>query len=102
LSRANLSRANLSQADLTDAALDEAILTDADLTSTTLTGASLFYTVFGDVDLSGVIALERCNHLGPSIVDHRTLQKSKLLPLAFLRGVGLPDKLIEYLPSLYG
>ena len=33
------------------------------------------------------------------IVDFRTLQKSESLPLSFLRGVGLPDNLIEYLPS---
>src|SRR5262249_51049013 len=33
-------------------------------------------------------------------LDYRTLQKSGPLPLAFLRGVGLPDMLIDYLPSL--
>jgi TIR domain len=49
-------------------------------------------TVFGDVDLSG----------GPSVVDFRTLQRSSTLPLAFLRGVGPPNTLIEYLPSLLG
>ena len=44
--------------------------------------------------------LKTCNHVGPSTIDHRTLQKSGSLPLAFLRGVGLPDNLIDYLPSL--
>jgi hypothetical protein len=44
--------------------------------------------------------LEACTHLGPSIIDHRTLEKSSPLPLSFLRGVGLPDRLIEYLPSI--
>ena len=39
-------------------------------------------------------------HEGPSIIDHRTLQRSGRLPLAFLRGCGLPDRLIDYLPSL--
>ena len=29
-----------------------------------------------------------------------TLERSGPLPLAFLRGVGLPDNLIDYLPSL--
>ena len=33
-------------------------------------------------------------------IDFRTLQRSGPLPLAFLRGVGLPDNLIDYLPSL--
>jgi hypothetical protein len=46
------------------------------------------------------MGLETCQHVGPSIVDYRTLQKSGPLPLSFLRGVGLPDNLIDYLPSL--
>jgi hypothetical protein len=43
---------------------------------------------------------DTCIHQGPSPIDYRTLQKSGPLPLAFLRGVGLPDMLIDYLPSL--
>jgi hypothetical protein len=39
-------------------------------------------------------------HHGPCTVDHRTLERSGPLPLAFLRGCGLPDSLIDYLPSL--
>jgi hypothetical protein len=63
----------------------------------------VFYeTVLADIDLTGVIALESCRHLGPSIVDFRTLATSHPLPLAFLRGVGLPDNVIDYLPSLLG
>ncbi|MGH7842531.1 MAG: toll/interleukin-1 receptor domain-containing protein [Candidatus Binataceae bacterium] len=42
-----------------------------------------------------------CHHLGPSTLDHRTLAKSLPLPLSFLRGCGLPDEYIEYLPSLF-
>ena len=52
------------------------------------------------VDLTSIIGLETCIHPGPSIIDHRTLQNSKQLPLSFLRGIGLPDSLIAYLPSL--
>ena len=44
--------------------------------------------------------LETCRHRGPSTLDHRTLARSGPLPLAFLRGCGLPDALIDYLPSL--
>jgi hypothetical protein len=44
--------------------------------------------------------LETIRHHGPSTIDIRTLQRSGPLPLAFLRGVGLPDTLIEYLPAL--
>jgi hypothetical protein len=32
----------------------------------------------------------------------RTLERSGTLPLVFLRGIGLSDKLIEYLPSILG
>ena len=44
--------------------------------------------------------MDACHHLGPSILDYRTLAKSWPLPLPFLRGCGLPDEFIEYLPSL--
>jgi hypothetical protein len=57
-------------------------------------------TVFGGTVLTKVRDLDRCDHQGPSIIDFPTLQSSGPLPLEFLRGVGLPDNLIEYLPTL--
>jgi hypothetical protein len=109
-SEANLSEANLSGADLTRASFREANLAGANLARANLAGANLaranlagailHETVFADVDLSSCRGFESCNHLGPSIVDHRTLRRSGPLPLAFLRGVGLPENLIDYLPSL--
>ena len=65
-----------------------------------LGGAILNETVLADLDLSSCKGLDSCTHYGPSIIDHRTLQRSGPLPLVFLRGVGLPDNLIDYLPSL--
>src|SRR5262249_17394987 len=62
----------------------------------------LYETVFSDANLTAVQGLETCRHDGPSILDHRTLVQSGPLPLAFLRGCGLPEALIEYLPSLLG
>ncbi len=115
LIRANLTEANLSGANLDGANLSRALLIDANLSKANLGGANLnwsilrganfhevflYETVFVDVDLSAVTGLETCRHYGPSIIDYRTLQKSGPLPLAFLRGVGLPDSFIEYLPSL--
>jgi TIR domain len=44
--------------------------------------------------------LDTCKHYGPSSIDFRTLQISPNLPLNFLRGVGLPDRLIDQLSSL--
>ncbi len=105
LSEANLTEATLSWAKLSGANLSEANLSKANLTEAMLTGAKmqeamLFETVFANVNLSAVIGLETCLHIGPSTIDFRTLQRSGPLPLAFLRGVGLPDLLIDYLPSL--
>jgi hypothetical protein len=73
---------------------------EADLVEANLSGAALGRTVFGATRLSEVKGLDRCRHTGPSIVDFQTLKNSGPLPIAFLRGVGLPDNLIEYLPSL--
>jgi uncharacterized protein YjbI with pentapeptide repeats len=112
---ADLSEARLTRADLAGAILKEANLFSADLNGASLNNASFWHgdlrgsdwngvllgeTVFADVDLSGVRNLATCLHLGPSIVDHRTLIGSGTLPLPFLRGCGLPDSLIEHLPSL--
>jgi hypothetical protein len=64
-------------------------------------GEAIFVeTGLSDVDLSRCKDLELIRHEGPSPIDIRTLQHSGPLPLVFLRGVGLPDNLIDYLPSL--
>jgi uncharacterized protein YjbI with pentapeptide repeats len=110
LTAAKLARADLVRASLTDAILNEADLSGADLLQANLNGASLagtilteavlIETVFGATTLAEVKGLDRCRHLAPSSVDFLTLKNSGPLPIAFLRGVGLPDNLIEYLPSL--
>ena len=63
---------------------------------------TLFETIFSNTNLTAVRGLETCRHDGPSTLDHRTLAQSGPLPLVFLRGCGLPEALIEYLPSLLG
>jgi uncharacterized protein YjbI with pentapeptide repeats len=100
LLQATLFRANLIAADLTGASLGGTNLIEADLSGANLTDAHLFDTVFGNSNLGNVQGLDRCHYHAPSIIDFQTLRKSAPLPLAFLRGVGLPDNLIEYLPSL--
>ena len=121
LSRALLSRANLTGANLTRAMLGGSLreatlesakligagLGPADLSEANLRGADLTDAFIKDIilansDLTGAIGLDSCHHLGPITIDHRTLAKSGKLPLEFLRGVGLPDTLIDYLPSLLG
>jgi len=105
LTEADLRRANLHGVDLTRADLRRANLGGADLTAADLGGANLgganlsrvhfLETIFGDTNLTAVQGLETCYHLGPSTLDYRTLAKSGLLPLAFLRGLSLNDWEIE-------
>jgi TIR domain/Pentapeptide repeats (8 copies) len=97
---ADLSGANLSEANLKGANLYRADLFHADLSGANLSEATLSGTIFGDVDLGKTIGLGNCKHAGPSIIDFATLSRSENLPISFLRGCGLPDNLIEYLPSL--
>ena len=130
LSEANLTFANFSSANLTDANLrgsnlreatlfgtnlDFATLADADLTSADLSHARLFSTrlndadltmatmastTIGNTDLSCANGIESIRHRGPSELTISTLLQFERLPEIFLRGCGLPDYLIDYVPSL--
>jgi hypothetical protein len=105
LTRASLHECDLSGADLRRALLFGADLTRANLSHADLSGADLsrallWETIFGDTDLSDAIGLDQCVHRGPSTLDLRSVLLSGFLPEAFLRGCGLPDSLIDYLPSL--
>jgi len=110
LNRANLRGENLGDADLSSAELIESSLVLASLTGANLTRARLGGANLNDADLDsaslnsadlgGALGLESVKHLAPSALDHRTLLRSRSLPLSFLRGRGLPDPLIDYLPSL--
>jgi uncharacterized protein YjbI with pentapeptide repeats len=99
---ADLIKAHLGGADLRGAHLSGAHLSGAHLSGADLSQAVLYETVFGNINLTAAQGLETCDHRGPSTLGHRTLAQSGPLPLAFLRGCGLPDALIEYLPSLLG
>ena len=100
LSNADLFGANLSGANLSAADLQFASLIEADLTGANLSHVRFFYTIFGNTNLTAVQGLETCFHEGPSILDPGALARSGPLPLAFLRGCGVPEALIDYLPSL--
>src|SRR5208282_4750873 len=112
LDSANLSGANLSDTDLSGANLRGANLVRAELSGTLLfqtnlceadlSEALLHETIFTNTNLNNTLGLSECKHLGPSSIDFRTLSRSKDLPIPFFRGCGLPDSLIDYLPSLSG
>lgn len=105
---ANLSGANLMEANLSGAYLREANLREANLSGANLSGANLsrartYFTVFGNTDLTDVKGLETVEHQGPSSIGMDMLFKSKSqIPEVFLRGIGVPEVLITYLPSMLG
>ncbi|MDH3663121.1 MAG: toll/interleukin-1 receptor domain-containing protein [Alphaproteobacteria bacterium] len=102
LRNSNISRSSLSNASLSHVDFSRANLSRANLSGAEFNGSAFADTVFGALDLTEARGLETCHHFGPSIVDYRTLELSKHVPLKFWCGCGLPDRLIDYLPSLTG
>jgi hypothetical protein len=103
LSGADLSGAELSGAELRGAKLRAANFTEADLSGADFGDAFMLFTTFGNVDLSCVKGLETVRHFGPSSVGIDTIYKSKgKIPPVFLRGCGVPEDFITYMPSLVG
>jgi hypothetical protein len=103
LSYANLRHANLGYTNLRDAFLYGADLSHANLSGADFTNARLNYTTFADNDLSGVKGLEVVRHVGPSSIGVDTLYNSAgKIPEAFLRGCGIPDDFIAFIPSHFG
>ena len=93
---------DLRQADLRGASLTGVKFSGAFLGGATLEGAVLAETVFAGTNLAEAKGLETVEHGGPSTIDHRTFEQSGDLPLAFLRGCGLPDDLIDFYTARYG
>lgn len=120
-SRVDLSAADLSDADLTESRLfwanlfagimDGADFAGADLYAanfnwtylsyTNFAGAKIELTNFSNVDFSESKGLETVVHGGPSTIGIDTIYKSKgKIPDVFLRGAGVPDNFIAFIPSL--
>jgi hypothetical protein len=97
---ADLRSADLSSANLTEAVLADAILMSADFTDADLSGVSLYWTIFADTNLTRTKGLETCFHYDISSIDFSTIAKSGNIPITFLRECGLPETVINYLPSL--
>lgn len=114
--RADLSHAQLRGVILVDSNLNGAYLHDADLTGSNLVGANLRmaaleganftdvligYTTLADCNLSEVQGLESVAHEGPSSIGIDTIYESKgKIPENFLRGCGVPENFIRFIPSL--
>jgi hypothetical protein len=91
---------NCEGADFSNAVLISTNFTGSELRGTNFRGARLWFTVFGDTNLLDAIGLDSCIHMGPSILDMRTVMRSGSLPARFLWGCGFPDALVQYLPSI--
>ena len=111
LVQANLTQANLHRATLVDADLSGARLSDARLTEvifvathlrdTDFMNAVMARTVLVNLDLRGCKNLNTIRHTKPSSLSIDTIMKSKgIIPIEFLRGVGLKESLITFLSSL--
>jgi hypothetical protein len=101
LCEAKLFSSNLSGSDLRAANLIGTDLREADLNGADLTGAWVARALFVNLDLSGVKGLDAMVHSGPSTVGIDTIYKSNgKIPHSFLRGCGVPEALITFMPSL--
>jgi hypothetical protein len=103
LQAADFRDANLTNSNLSETYLGGTTFTGADLSHTNLIGATINATTFGDNDLSVVEGLNAVKHGAASIIGVQTLYRSKgRIPEDFLRGCGVPENLITYVPSLFG
>jgi hypothetical protein len=102
LFKADLTVTDMTEADLTMADLSFANLTWAKLTRAVLSSTILHETLMADTDLTDAVGLSSCDHKGYSVIDHRTLAKSGVLPIPFLRGCGLPNAIIDCVSELRG
>jgi hypothetical protein len=106
LTYADLTLATISGSDLRGASLRRADLigtniSDVKLLKADLTEAVTSNTIYSNIDLSQTVGLESIDHKGPCTLGIDTLIKSQgKIPEVFLRGCGLTDDFISYVPSL--
>lgn len=98
---ADFTMAGLSGASFRKATLTRATFHESTFAGTDLTEATIGSTTFAEVDLRDALGLETIRHTGPSTIGVDTL----LLVGGhgqddFLRKAGVPQVMIEYLPSL--
>src|SRR5690348_1898495 len=99
LRAANLTNSDLIGANLVDANLHHANLNGARLINANLTNVIFGRTIFAFTHFWGATGLETCRHHAPSAID-QDLLISYPFPESFLRGCGVAENLIEYLPLL--
>jgi hypothetical protein len=96
-------QSNLNHTILDEANLANAVFVNCLMTNTRTIDALWSHTTISNLDLANTIGLDQGEHFGPSYIDIHTLYRSKgKIPEVFLRGCGVPENLITYLPSLFG
>lgn len=100
LSAANLRGTNFTNADLSQVDLSYATFSHVILNNTNFAEAVMVETHLADLDLRSAKGLEDIIHRGPSHLSISTLLRSQgMIPVIFLRGVGLEDASIAYAQS---
>lgn len=93
---------NLEEACLRETQLQHTIFDGFRLRETDFSRATLGGTALIAADLTGAQELDLGVHRAPSSLGMDTILRSKgQIPEVFLRGCGVPDAFIQYLPSLF-
>jgi hypothetical protein len=93
--------ADLTGADMSETALFSADMSRAILNGTNFENAEMGSTILCNLNLADAKCLDTITHHFASTVDVNTLYESRgKIPESFLRGCGVPQNLIDYLPSL--
>ena len=100
LSESDLYTSDLTGAVLRNADLTSALIWNTDLTKANFAGAKFGETVLANIDLSVAKGLDKIIHTGPSTIGLDTINRSRgKIPGRFLRGVGIPDTLMQLIHS---
>jgi len=101
LSNANISLTNFAGANLSGSQLFSTKFYMVNLNGANLQEACFFNTQIINMDLRDVKNLDKAKHFGPSFVDISTIYESNgKIPKSFLRGIGIPDRLIDSMAFL--
>lgn len=94
---------SLEKANLAETEIKYTLFHGVDFKDTNFSYANMSNSSFSDVDLSLAKELESINHFDPSSIGIDTLYKSAgKIPEEFLRGCGVPDDFITFIPSHFG
>lgn len=100
---ADISRGSLEKAVLKNTEIRVTKFHDVNLKNTVFENADMYENSFSNVDLSLAKGLELVIHSAPSTIGIDTLYKSAgKIPEVFLRGCGVPDDFITFIPSHFG